>query len=254
VTTGSEPVRVPDEAIAWHDAEIGGFAADLPLWRELAGALPGPVLDVGAGTGRVALDLARAGHDVVAVEIEEALAHELERRAAELGVELPTLCADIREITLESLPARPALAIAPMNFLQMFDRPARREVIASASSLLSPRGTLAFAVVDESWLTDPSDDAAPVVPDVREIDGWVFSSEPLWMQVSDLTITVRRMRQRVSPDGELHRSVHDIVLHRVSPSEVEEVALELGLVSRGGRVVDGAPSEADSTVVILEAR
>ena len=43
----------------WHDLECGGYDVDLPLWRELARrARPGPVLDVGAGTGRVALDLA----------------------------------------------------------------------------------------------------------------------------------------------------------------------------------------------------
>ena len=54
--------------IVWHDVECGGYAADLPLWRELAHAESGPVLDVGAGTGRVALDLAREAHRVTALE------------------------------------------------------------------------------------------------------------------------------------------------------------------------------------------
>ena len=55
-------------AVAWHDVECGGYRADLPLWLELAAAAGGPVLDVGAGTGRVALELARAGHDVTALD------------------------------------------------------------------------------------------------------------------------------------------------------------------------------------------
>ena len=50
--------------VIWHDIECGGYAADLPLWRELAAAEAGPVLDVGAGAGRVALELARHGHAV----------------------------------------------------------------------------------------------------------------------------------------------------------------------------------------------
>ena len=59
--------------VAWHDVECGGYRADLPLWRELARAEAGPVLDVGAGTGRVALDLARAGHSVTALDREPEL-------------------------------------------------------------------------------------------------------------------------------------------------------------------------------------
>ena len=53
-----------DEAVIWHDVECGAYAADLPLWRELAAGRSGPVLEIGCGTGRVALDLARDGHAV----------------------------------------------------------------------------------------------------------------------------------------------------------------------------------------------
>ena len=58
----------------------GGMAR--PRMRRLPGrpaavaragaAAPGPVLDIGAGTGRVALDLARAGHAVLAVDLRSA--------------------------------------------------------------------------------------------------------------------------------------------------------------------------------------
>ena len=44
--------------VVWHDVECGHYGADLALWDELAAREPGPVLDVGAGTGRVALALA----------------------------------------------------------------------------------------------------------------------------------------------------------------------------------------------------
>ncbi len=37
--------------VIWHDVECGSYAADLPLWRELAEEAGVPVLDVGAGTG-----------------------------------------------------------------------------------------------------------------------------------------------------------------------------------------------------------
>ena len=59
--------------VVWHDVECGAYDADLPLWRELAREAPDGVLDVGAGTGRVALDLARHGFAVTALDREPEL-------------------------------------------------------------------------------------------------------------------------------------------------------------------------------------
>ena len=69
--------------VIWHDLECGGYRADLPLWRELAEHEGSPVLDVGAGTGRVALDLARRGHEVV---LDRTTAEDLEAAAPRHGL------------------------------------------------------------------------------------------------------------------------------------------------------------------------
>ncbi|HEV2753333.1 MAG TPA: class I SAM-dependent methyltransferase, partial [Solirubrobacteraceae bacterium] len=91
----------PPDAVLWHDLECGGYSADLALWRELAGdpgSLGGPVLDLGAGTGRVALDLARRGHEVVALDLDETLLRALRGRARGLAVE--AVHGDARAFTL----------------------------------------------------------------------------------------------------------------------------------------------------------
>lgn len=46
---------------------------DLPFWLALAEREAGPVVEWGAGTGRVSAPLAAAGHDVTAVELSEAM-------------------------------------------------------------------------------------------------------------------------------------------------------------------------------------
>ena len=75
--------RTGDELrhVVWHDVECGRYDADLPLWHELAREAPEGVLDVGAGTGRVALRLAYAGHDVTALDLDPELLAVLEQRA-----------------------------------------------------------------------------------------------------------------------------------------------------------------------------
>jgi 16S rRNA A1518/A1519 N6-dimethyltransferase RsmA/KsgA/DIM1 with predicted DNA glycosylase/AP lyase activity len=42
---------------------------DLPFWLSLAAREAGPLIEWGAGTGRIAAPLATAGHDVTAVEL-----------------------------------------------------------------------------------------------------------------------------------------------------------------------------------------
>ena len=53
-----------DRETIWHEVECGSYAADLALWSELAAEVAGPVLELGCGTGRVALHLAAEGREV----------------------------------------------------------------------------------------------------------------------------------------------------------------------------------------------
>ena len=68
----------------WHDLECGEYSDDLALWRALAARTGAPVLDVGAGTGRVTLELASEGVEVVALDLNPRLLAALDCRAAAL--------------------------------------------------------------------------------------------------------------------------------------------------------------------------
>ncbi len=64
---------------------------------------------------------------------------------------------------------------------------------------------------------------------------------------------MRRLRERVSPDGDLVRRVHDDVLHRLTPEQLEAEASQAGLRPAGRRTIPSSEQEAGSLVVILEA-
>jgi len=229
------------EAVIWHDLECGGYRADLVVWLELAAEQGGTVLDVGAGTGRVALALARAGHAVIALELDGALAAELERRAA--GLPIDVLCADARRFAL----ATPvALCIVPMQTVHLLDD--RAAFLRCAAGALAPGGLLALALLGEG--VEPFE--LELDPDAVLLDGVRYESAPTGLRRSAGTVTLERRRSRIA--GEAQRSELNVIhLHECDAATLEREALDAGLVPRGRRIVAPTRDHAGSEIVLLGA-
>jgi SAM-dependent methyltransferase len=241
---------VTEGAVAWHDVECASYSADLPLWRELAAAAGGPVLDVGCGTGRVALPLAAEGQRVTALDSEAELVRELARRARGRGLRVDCVTADVRSF---SLPGRFALAVAPMQVVQLLGgEDGRRRALACLRAHLEPRALLAVALADPFEAVPPGE-ALPPLPDVSERDGWVLSSLPVAVRSEPGAVAVDRLRQRVSPAGELWEEMFTVRLDRLTPDELEAEAAAEGLRPAGRRGVPETQDHVGSTVVLLEA-
>lgn len=247
-STGIDPERV-----IWHDVECGSYSADVALWERLARAAGGPVLELGAGTGRVAIHLARRGFDVVAVERDAALLAELERRAARARGTVSAIGADFRELDLGR---RFPLAIAPMQVIQELEAVERRKTLEGLAAHLTPGGVAALAIVEPSALIGPDEaaSAAEPSPDMREIGGCVYSSRPMWVSADDERLTVTRVRERVDPEGAIDRAVHTERLWLLEAAMLEREAAMFGLSPGRRHSVRSGPREADSTVVVMEAR
>jgi hypothetical protein len=236
----------------WQEVEFGSYGADLPVWVELADETGGPVVELGAGAGRVSLHLAGHGHEVVAVERDLELLRELEGAASERGVSISVVAADLASPTEIRLPVRPALVIGPLHVVQVLDAANRPALLGRLRELIAPGGILALTLVDETTMLTTGAASTQILPDMREHDGWVYSSEPLWVQVGDQALTVRRLRESVSPEGLMERDIHDEILHRVDPETLECEASDAGFTPMGRRGINSGEDEADSTVVLLE--
>lgn len=244
------PRPAPPPEVYFHDAECGGYAADLPLWRALADRGPeGVIFDLGAGTGRTALELASDGHPVVAVERDRSLAHELAVRAEARGLatRLRIECADAAR--LPTAGTRASLVIAPMQFAQLLDRAALAAVLRWSASVLQGDGLLAVSILDEREQLGSG--TAEPLPDVREADGWIYSSLPLAVDVGPNRIEIVRLRQTVSPDGELSERRHVEVLHPLSRAALAELAIEAGLHELGVEQVPATADHVGSVVLVF---
>jgi SAM-dependent methyltransferase len=235
------------DSVIWHDVECGGFEADLPLWEELAGD-GGPVLELGCGTGRVALHLARRGHRVWGVDEDAGLIAELRSRAQAESLPVEAIRADAARFRLDQ---RFRLVLAPMQLIQLLpDAEGRRLCLEAIASHLLPGGLAALAIVETGTTAIPS---SPLLPDVREQDGWIHSSLPLGAILQDGWLLVARLRQTVDPEGHLEERRSEVRLRVLSATELEQEARSAGLKSAGRRRIERTDAHVGSTVVLLEA-
>ena len=234
----------------WHDVECASYTADLDLWRELAEAAGGPVLDLGCGTGRVALDLAERGHDVTGVDSEPALVRTLSARARERGLRVHAEVADARALALGM---RFALAIAPMQVVQLLGGPDGRASMLAAVRLHLRAGALLAVALADPFEGIPGDDALPPLPDVREEDGWVYSSMPVAVRTEESATAIDRLRQTVSPGGEFTEAMFTIRLDHVAAGELEAEGRRAGFRVAPRRSVPPTEDYVGSAVVMLEA-
>jgi len=236
-----------NDAVIWHDVENGGYDADLQLWRELATQIGGQILDLGAGTGRVALDLAAAGHEVTALDSDAVLLDELTRRAHELGLEVARLEADARSLgSIGSF----SLVIAPMQFLQIMGGAVpRAKLLAGVAGCLAPGGTFAAAIADLDEAV-AAEDAPPPVPDVGQSGNWIYSSLPLDVRPEPGGVAVEWLRQIVSPAGTLTEERHTQMLDSLSVEQLEREAAAHGLQPVARHEVSQTPAYIGSMVVV----
>ena len=219
--------------VVWHEVECHGYDVDLPLWLELAEREGGPVLDVGAGTGRVAVALAAAGHDVTALD------HQPELLAAIPDSRVRTVCADAQDFALEGF----GLVLVPMQTLQLLvDRPA---FFACARRALRPGGLLAAAIADE--LVEFDGDELPA-PDVRESDGRRYVSQPTAVRVDGPRARIERIRM---VDGIGEPDVIELAL--VTPAELAAEAQAAGLQPVPGERIAPTSDHVGSSVVMFRA-
>lgn len=194
-------------------------------WSDLArGAPGGRVLYAGCGVGRLALALAGACRELVAVDADPRMVAAFARRTPpELAGRLRLAVGRVEALPVEG---RFGLALLPSNLLNELPGPAaRRAALRGVAARCRPDGRVALQVLNPYWLAagpaewrgrlHPADGGAAV-----EVSGRRTSFDP-WTQVQRGRLTYR------FPDGS--RAGRDLQAVAVFPAELRGLLQEAGL-------------------------
>ena len=227
---------------------------DLPFWMALAQREGGPVVEWGAGTGRLAVPLAHAGHEVTAVEISE----EMVGVGRGKGTTVEWTRGDIRDA---SLGRRYGLAVCAFNsLLCLLSADDTVTFLRNARRHLAPGGLLGVEVsaFSPDELSDPPGgpvlrhDFTRELPDGGSLDRFSISRYDPASQL----LRMRLFYEMYGSSGSLeNKRAHGLTIRVVGRGELE---LMLGISGFEVEAVyggfEGEPFDEGSDHLIVLAR
>lgn len=249
-----------DDLARFYDLDHASVRDDVEMYRQFAARTGGPVLELGCGTGRVALPLARDGHQVTAVDISPGMLAVLRARLAQeppdVAARIQIAQADMRRLALNR---EFALALCPLNtFMHMTTQADQLAVLGGAYRHLAPGGRLIVDVASPlAMLLIPTGEALSLQSELRdEVSGQTvqkFTSARFdrARQMQYLTL----LYDEVGADGAVRRSTLRTELRHVFRFEMQLLLERAGFsVEEVYGSADLEPYDALSEKMIFVAR
>jgi SAM-dependent methyltransferase len=182
-------VSAYDSISRLYDAWSTGVVEDVSFYVDEALAAGGTVVELGVGTGRIAIPTAMAGVDVIGVDSSAGMLAVCAEQARRAGVDGRL---DLRQGDLRRPPVteRVRLVTCPFRaYLHLATDAERLEALAAARELLLPGGRLVFDVF------------APSADDIAETHGRWIEREPGIFERADWDSTAQTLTLGVRGDG-----------------------------------------------------
>ncbi len=172
-----------------YDPWSRSVTEDVSFYVEQARAAGGPVVELGVGTGRIAIPVAAEGVPVIGVDSSTGMLEVCRRQAELAGVAhlIDLRVGDLREPPVEE---RVHLVTVPFrSLLHLPDDEERLRALAAARELLVPGGRLVFDVF------------APSREDIEETHGRWLEREPGIWERADWDEAARTLTLSVRDEG-----------------------------------------------------
>jgi SAM-dependent methyltransferase len=241
-----------------YDLDYEGFTADLPMYEGFARRCELPVLELGVGTGRVALHLARAGFPVWGIDSSPAMLERARSKAEEAIAErLHLVHADMRDFDLAQ---QFDLAICPANsFAHLLTTEDQLPCLGCVRKHLA-EGALFVLHLRALTATDWTAPRSPATLEWSRTDpdsgDTVTKLASLRLDGARQTLHQTHVYDRIAPAGSLiERRVAEFELRLVGRYEMEHLLERSGLeLAHLYGDYDLGPYAADSEDMIVVAR
>ncbi len=219
----------------YYDLDFLDISYDAELYQQLTQEAGGPVLELGTGSGRLAIPLALAGHEVVGVDLDPAMLARARAAWAEARGRLdPTRFTAVEGdfINLRTEPRFGLTLIAVNTFLLAEDDAARLAILTTMRESLRPGGLAAIEVG---------------TPDQAELARYDRRLQQEWLRTDPVTgdEVTKSISARHDPEagtmeltqiyewtpahgGPLSRVVKTDLLHLISAEHLAELVQEAG--------------------------
>jgi SAM-dependent methyltransferase len=141
---GDRVLSAYDVIARLYDPWSRSVVEDIEFYVEEARRSGGPVVELGVGTGRIAVPTAAAGIRVIGVDSSAGMLAVAHERAVQAGVELDLRLGDFRDPPVAE--TVPLVTIPFRSFLHMQTDGERRSVVRAVERLLAPEGRFVFDV------------------------------------------------------------------------------------------------------------
>lgn len=217
----------------YYDAENELFIEDLPFYDEIAAEYGGPIVDIGAGTGRVLIHLAQSGYQTVGIDYSEemlAIAKRKMQVLPDLTSQIKLIQADIRDYVDQN---RYPLILIPYNgFMHLGEQEDQLKVLQRIPAMLTEDGLLVIDLPNGGEIAATEDDGRLVLERT-------FHEPANGHLVMQQTVSaINRLEQKlyitwvydeVTGDGTVKRTVAPQTLRYVFASEMKLLLKLAGL-------------------------
>jgi SAM-dependent methyltransferase len=219
-----------------YDLDLLDDPGDLDLYIALADRADGPILELAVGSGRLAVPLAEAGHEVTGVDLDPAMLDRARARVRDgepgLSHRLTLIQADLVGLRLPTAGTFGLAFIALNSLLVLANRAAQRAALRTLAEHLAPGG---LAVVD-IWIPDASDlarfDGRVTLESPRvdpETGAIVTKAASAQHDATSSTVTLTTIFEEGRQGAPAARWIRRDRLRLVSPDELRGFAEEAGL-------------------------
>ncbi len=244
----------------WYDIFYSAAdPGDIEFYHGLCRASGGPVLEIGVGTGRIALPLAREGMEIVGIDLNEPMLKVAQRKALEaapLSGSLKLIQADMRKFDLKR--QFPVVTIPARTLLLAITEEDQFHTLCCAASHLAPDGTLAFNLFypDPEMLADEPDEEF-LLEVVEKPDGgrYVLTAKNRFDTAEQLNHGVQIAEELDAAGEVLRREELEVVVRYLYPDQVTSLCERAGLevVEMWGDF-EGAEVTEESDEIVVTAR